>query len=78
MNKTRQFFTMKDGNAIAIIEGEQGYNKVSHVSHVTPAQVVQRMNEFNHNSAEDVEVAVTCSMFGWDIPAADHFKQAAS
>ena len=33
------------------------------------------LNAFYKNTPRDIEIALACSMFGWDTPIAKHFDQ---
>jgi len=67
----REFFTRRplDNAPIVVKEGVEGFFPMQDktVSDAT----LKALNEAHGNTEKDVLHAVSCSMFGWDIPAAD-------
>ena len=63
----REFVTKHptNGKMILIITGKVGYM-------LYPCTAVRKdlINEANGNNETDLDDALTCSMFGWDLPAA--------
>lgn len=58
-----------NGETIMIRQGESGY-----IPYPCSDDAQKQMNEAHGNSASDLEAAVTCSMFGWDIQLGGRFK----
>ena len=54
-------------NPIVITHGESGYQPIA-----ADDAFIQHMNEIvNHNTPKDFQIAVGCSMYGWDTPLAE-------
>ena len=53
------------GETIMIRQGESGYIPAPYVG-----EAKDKMNAAHGNNERDLEIAVNCSMFGWDIPMA--------
>jgi len=73
---TRQFFTRhpETNQPISMIEGKLGYFPVTVGGDNRTAATDEKLaatNALFNNTDKDIEIAIGCSMFGWDIPMAD-------
>ncbi|PHR96673.1 MAG: hypothetical protein COA78_28455 [Blastopirellula sp.] len=68
MNQPRHFFLMHPTlhQIISVVQGVRGYEELPHLE---PEQVVI-LNSYYGNSAADLKIAESASMFGWETPAA--------
>ena len=57
------------GEYILIRKGVQGY-----IPFPCTDRRAELVNKANGNNIDDLDIAVACSMFGWDIPAADELS----
>ena len=66
----RQFYARhpETNKPISMIEGELGYVVLPNIQ---PDKTIETGNALYGNTIEDVQIAIGCSMFGWDIPMAD-------
>lgn len=64
----RMFFTRhpETKDPIVIIKGRLGYGDLIGWSD----DGIKAANAMNNNTPEDIEIALACSMFGWDVPKA--------
>ena len=80
----RQFFTRhpETGEPILLIQGESGYYPIS-ISGIPAPRCGENadadtklaaLNGLFKNTAEDLEIAIACSMFGWHIPLAENLS----
>ncbi len=72
----RQFYTRHpDTNEpIQISQNESGYRIVTPVAHNQDTDTaIDMLNAFYNNTPRDIEIALACSMFGWNTPIAKHF-----
>ncbi len=56
-------------DTILVRKGETGYYKFP-----CSKDAQDRLNAVNNNTDTDLEIAVQCSMFGWDIPKAQELS----
>ena len=54
---------LEENKMVMIRQGEKGYIPAPYSE-----EAQSKMNEAHGNSEADLEIAVSCSMFGWDIP----------
>ena len=69
----RKFYTRhpETNEPIQISEGELGYCPASPVEGNNDIDTsLSKLNAFFGNTSGDLEIAIACSMFGWDIPMA--------
>lgn len=71
----RQFYTRhpETNEPIALTQGESGYYPVVVGGDNREAATDEKLaatNAIFNNTAKDIEIALACSMFGWDIPIA--------
>ena len=71
----RQFYTRhpETGAPIALTQGESGFYPVVIGGDNSPSITDEKLaatNAIFNNTAKDIEIALACSMFGWDIPMA--------
>ena len=74
----RQFFTRhpETNEPIQISQGESGYRDVTLLAHKQNAdKAMDMLNAFYKNTPRDIEIALACSMFGWDIPLAGQLSK---
>tara|TARA_R110002074_G_scaffold379433_3_gene557682 strand:+ start:369 stop:782 length:414 start_codon:yes stop_codon:yes gene_type:complete len=67
---TEDFYT---GKPIVLVQGEIGYSPITldpDYSSQTIKDKLLKSNKVYGNTERDVEIALQCSMFGWDILAA--------
>ena len=76
MNNYRLFFarhpTTKE--PISMREGQSGYSPVVVGGDNSTAATDEKLaatNALFNNTDKDIEIAIACSMYGWDIPMAD-------
>ena len=80
----RQFFTRhpETNKPIQISQGESGYRHVTPSDSLTHKQdadtAMDMLNAFYNNTPRVLEIAVACSMFGWDIPLAGQLSKKSS
>ena len=83
----RLFFTRHPttDDPISIKEGELGYYQIfnngksvwncTHRWCMSIDEQLAANNALFNNTEKDIEIAIACSMFGWDIPMASDFSQ---
>ena len=74
----RQFYTRHpDTNKpIRVVQGESGYRPVTPVEGNNDIEKsLLKLNAFFNNTSKDLEIAISCSMFGWDIPYANELSK---
>ena len=78
----RRFFLRRPmtGEPICIIQGESGFYPATIGGDNSPEATDAKLaaaNAIFNNTEADIEAALTCSMFGWDIPAANNISSIA-
>tara|TARA_R100001163_G_scaffold60280_1_gene49461 strand:- start:137 stop:334 length:198 start_codon:yes stop_codon:yes gene_type:complete len=59
-----------------LVQGESGYRPVTPVEGNNDIDAsLNKLNVFFGNTSNDLEIAIACSMFGWDIPAAAELSE---
>ena len=74
----RQFYTRHpDTNEpIRLVQGQSGYEPVTPVEGNNDIEKsLLSLNAFFDNTSKDLEIALACSMFGWDIPFANELSE---
>lgn len=75
-NLKRKFFGRNPGSnePIRVIQGEMGFYPLQFAGDDSPESVDEKLDRLNWifgNTPEDVQIAIGCSMFGWDTPLAE-------
>jgi len=60
---------------IYLVEGELGYRPVKPVILCDIDTKLNTLNAFYNNTPKDLTIALSCSMFGWDIPFANELSK---
>ena len=74
----RKFFTREPvtKDPIYLVEGEIGHHPLGLIEGIHNFDAnLDYLNDYFGNTANDLEIAMTCSMFGWDISAADELSE---
>lgn len=64
---SREFIAVHptNGKFVLIRKGEKGY-----IEYPCTQTRADQVNDVNGNTSDDIDAAVTCSMFGWNLPIA--------
>ena len=74
----RKFFTSEPvtKEPIYLVEGEIGHNPLDLIEGIHNFDAsLNALNAFFGNTPRDLEIALACSMFGWDIPFANELSE---
>ena len=60
---------------IYLVEGEVGHRPVTPGILCDIDTKLSALNAFYNNTPKDLEIAIVCSMYGWDIPVANELSK---
>lgn len=60
---------------IYLVEGEVGHRPVTVEGNNDIDASLSKYNAFYNNTPKDLEIAIVCSMYGWDIPVANELSK---